>query len=161
MPRRYTIVHEQYLLEWLMKNYPAGTWRTNVRLGAVSKELLERTVTPEERRALKLWTFQADAVVLLPDKVVIVEALVRPEWWKMLQLEEYERAFKNTPEFKEHWDKPIEKVLLTTIDSPYHRAMAHEKGIRVVLYQPPWIVPYMQRYGIRRRRPPGAYVERG
>ena len=87
MPRRYTIVHEQYLLEWLMKNYPAGTWRTNVRLGAVSKELIERTVTPEERRALKLWTFQADAVVLLPDKVVIVEALVRPEWWKMLQLE--------------------------------------------------------------------------
>ena len=160
MPRRYTIVHEQYLLEWLVKNYPPGTWKTNVRLGAVSPELIERTTNESERRALKIWAFQADAVVFLEDKIVIVEALVRPEWWKLLQLEEYERAFRSTPEFARYADWPIEKVLLTTIDSPYHRAMAEERGIRVVLYQPPWILPYMQRYGIRRRRPPGAYLAR-
>jgi len=159
--RKYTIVHEQYLLEWLMKNYPAGSWKTNVRLGAVSPELVERTVTDSERRALKLWTFQADAVVFLPDKIVIVEALVRPEWWKIEQLIEYERAFRSTPEYAKFADLPIEKVLLTTVDSPYHRAMAEERGIRVVLYQPAWLETYMQQYGIRRRRPPGAYVVGG
>ena len=160
MPRKYTIVHEQYLLEWLVKNYPPGTWKTNVRLGAVSPELIKRTANESERRALKIWAFQADAVVFLKDKIVIVEALVRPEWWKLLQLEEYERAFRSTPEFAKYKDLPVEKVLLTTIDSPFHRAMAEERGIRVVLYQPPWILPYMQRYGVRRRRPPGAYLAR-
>jgi len=159
MARKYTIVHEQYLTEWLMKNYPAGSWRTNVRLGTPVPELVERTVTPEERRALKIWTAQADAVVLLKDKVIIVEALVRPEWWKIQQLKIYGKLFKSTPEFREHWHKPIELLLLTTIDSPFHQAMAESEGIRYVIYQPEWIIPYMQRYGIRRRRPPLSYTE--
>lgn len=157
--RKYTIVHEPYLIEWLAKNYPPGTWRTNVRLGRPSKELLALAKTPEERRALTLWTFQADAVVLLPDKAVIIEALVRPEWWKIVQLEEYEKAFRVTEEFKAWWDKPVEKILLTTAASPVHIEMAREKGIRVVIYRPKWIEPYLQSYAIRRRRPPGAYTE--
>ena len=158
MPRKYTIVHEQYLTEWLMKNYPLGSWSTNVRLGVPSPKLVEATVTPEERRALKIWTAQADAIVTLPDKVIIVEALVRPEWWKIQQLKMYGKLFKSTPEFKEHWHKPLELLLLTTVDSPFHAKMAEMEGIRYVLYQPEWIIPYIQRYGVRRRRPPLAYV---
>jgi len=157
--RPYTIVHEPYLVEWLSKNFPPGTWRTNVRLGKPSAELLERVKSPEEARALKLWTWQADAIVLLPEKVIIIEALVRPEWWKLLQLKEYEKAFKMTEEFREHWHKPIELVLLTTIDSPVHRAMAAEMGVRYVIYRPEWIEPYLARYGIRHRRPPGALMQ--
>jgi len=156
--RRYTIVHEQYLVEWLMRNYPAGTWRTNVRLGKVTKDFEKAALTPEERRALKLWTLQADAIVLLEDKVVVGEALVRPEWWKIWQLKEYEKAFRVTEEFREHWNKPIELVLLTTQDSPYHLAMARELGIRVVKYRPAWIEEYLSYYAIRKRRPPGAYM---
>jgi len=103
--------------------------------------------------------FQADAVVLLPDKVVIVEAVVRPEWWKLQQLKAYAKAFRSTPEFKEHWHKPIELVLLTTIDSPFHARMAAEEGIRYVLYRPAWLETYLSRYAIRHRRPPGAFVK--
>ena len=157
--RRYTIVHEQYLLEYLLANYPPGTWRTNVRLGRPSAELRQLAKTPEELRALRLWTFQADAVVLLPDRAIIIEALVRPEWWKIVQLEEYEKAFKVTEEFRDWWDKPVEKILLTTQLSPVHLAMAQEKGIRVVIYRPKWIEEYLQYYALRRRRPPGAYTE--
>ena len=158
MARKYRIVHEQYLVEWLMRNYPIGSWRTNVRLGVPSEELIKATISPEERRMLKIYTAQADAIVLLPDKVVIIEALVRPEWWKILQLEEYAKLFRHTPEFRDHWHKPIEKVLLTTIESPFHRAMCEERGIRVVIYRPPWILEYMATLPGRKTRPPGGLM---
>ena len=156
MVRKYRIVHEPYLMEWLVKNFPPGTFRTNVRLGAVSPELVERTVSPAERRALKVFTAQADAIVLLKEKVIIIEALVRPEWWKIQQLKQYKKLFKSTIEFKEHWDKPIELVLLTTISSPFHEKMCAEEGIRLILYRPKWIEEYLQTLAARKRRPPGA-----
>ena len=159
MPRPYTIVHEPYLIEWLSRNFPPGTWMTNVRLGLPKAELRRLAQTPEELRALKLWTAQADAVVILPDKVIIVEALVRPEWWKIEQLLEYERLFKHTPEFAEHWNKPIEKVLLTVDIDDFHRMIAEERGVRVVIYRPAWIESYLARYPPRRRRPPLAMLE--
>jgi len=159
MPRKYTIVHEPYLIEWLSKNFPPGTWITNVRLGVPKREMLEAAKTPEERRALKLWTAQADAVVLLDDKVIIVEALVRPEWWKIEQLLEYGQLFKHTPEFAGHWHKPIELVLLTVDVDPFHQMIAEQRGVRVVIYRPPWIESYLAQYPPRRRRPPAAMME--
>ena len=159
LTRKYRVVHEQYLMEWLMKTYPPGTWQTNVRLGAPSEELLSRIRTPEEARALKPWMAQADAVVILSDKVVIVEALVRPEWWKIFQLHQYAKLFKHTPEFAEHWHKPLELVLLTTQDSPFHLKMAAEYGVRVVIYRPPWLEPYMASLRPRTRRPPGSHIK--
>jgi len=159
MPRRYTIVHEPYLIEWLSRNFPRGTWMTNVRLGLPRKELRELAKTPEEQRALKLWTARADAVVILDDKVIIVEALVRPEWWKIEQLVEYEMLFRHTPEFADHWHKPVEKVLLTVAIDDFHKMMAEQRGVRVVVYRPAWIESYLALYPPRHRRGPGALIQ--
>jgi len=78
--RKYRIVHERMLLEFLTRMYPPGTWRTNVRLGMPHPEIARVAVTPEEQRMLLITLPMADAVVLLPERVDIIECRVRPEW---------------------------------------------------------------------------------
>ncbi|MHC1623140.1 MAG: hypothetical protein ACXQTR_00945 [Candidatus Methanospirareceae archaeon] len=152
MARKYRIVHESYLAEWLGITYPPGTWRTNVRLGRVKVPEAEK-LSPQERRLL-LGAFgaSADAIVLLPDKVVIVEAMVRHEPGAGEDLLKYKMLFRETEEFKEHWNKPIELILLTPLDVSVYERFYREMGIKVVNYRPKWILEYLSTYPPRFRR---------
>jgi len=150
--RKYRIVHESYLVEWLGINYPAGTWSTNIRLGKI-KSLEERKLMPEEERLLiGAFGAQADAIVLLPDRVVIVEAMVRHEPGTAEDLLKYEMLFRETEEFKEHWHKPIEKIIVTPLDVGMYLAFYEKMGIKVVKYAPLWIQEYLSTYPPRFRR---------
>ena len=143
MTRKYRNVHETYLAEYLGVTYPPGTWRTNVRLGKVRAPETER-LSPQERRLL-LGAFgaSADAIVLLPDKVVIIEAMVRHEPGAGEDLLKYRMLFRETEEFKEYWDKPIDMVLLTPLDVTAYERFYREMGIRVEVYRPAWILEYL------------------
>ena len=150
--RKYRIVHEPYLIEYLMGTYPPFSWETNVRLGVPHPELVELAITPEEERMLKLWTASCDAVVILPEEVHLIECFIRIIPGKLEALGIYERLFKITPRYEKHWGKKIVKILLTPIDSPFHEAMAAELGIRVVKYRPPWIEQYIGTLAKRHQR---------
>jgi len=143
MTRMYRQPHEAFLAEWLGISYPPGTWSTNVRLGKVTGTGIER-LSPEERRMLQgAFGAQADAVVVLKDKVVIVEAMIRHEPGALEDLIKYEMLFKETEEYKTSWGKPIEKILLTPLDLPFHVKLAKSFGVRVVQYKPLWIMDYL------------------
>jgi len=152
--RMYRIVHERMLIEWLQRSYPPGTWRTNVRLGMPHPEVVEPYVEPELRRMTVITTPQADAIAILPAEVHIIECLVRPEWWKILMLKVYGKLFSLTEQFKAHWHKPVELILLCAISNPFMQWIAKEEGIRIALYRPPWIEAYLQTLAGRKRIPP-------
>lgn len=134
MPRQYRMVHDKMLVRWLMRNFPTGSYTINVRLGAVSEKVLKR-LPKTSRRFAQNYQLTADAIAFKDKKVFIIECIVRPnEWWKIQQLKTYERAFKTTPRFKDKWDWPVEKILLTTEVNPFMEAQAHAEGIRVVSF---------------------------
>lgn len=143
MVRKYRIVHERMLLEFLLKTYPPGAWTTNVRLGMPHPEISRTALTPAEKRMRLITLPQADAVIVLRDEVHIIECLVRPEWWKILQLKVYGKLFPMTEEFKDHWDKPVRRILLTAISNPFMEWVAREEGVAVVPYRPIWIDVYL------------------
>jgi len=147
--RTYRIVHESYLAEWLAMNFPPGTWRTNVRLGKVIPPGRKKLLAPEERLLLYAFGASADAIVLLPDKVIIVEAMVRHEPGALEDLLKYKELFKMTEEFREHWHKPIELILLTPLDVPFYEKFAQKFGVKVVKYKPMWIIEYLHTYARR------------
>jgi len=152
--RKYRIVHERMLLEFLMRTYPLGTWRTNVRLGMPHPEIARVAVTPEEERMLLITLPMADAVVLLPERVDIIECLVRPEWWKILMLKVYGKLFPMTEEFRQHWRKPIRLLLLTAILNPFMEWIAREEGVAIQHYRPIWLEPYLVTLRPRQRTAP-------
>lgn len=134
MARPYRKIHDPLLMTYLLKNFPPGTFRTNVRLGKIDPKFFPEAITPEGERLASIYLPRADAVVLLPDKVIIIETMVRNEFWKMEQLNEYARLFKQTEEFKPYWHLPIELQLVTPKTSAYLEERASRSKIKVVLF---------------------------
>jgi len=159
--RGYRIIHEPYLHEYLRTHYPPFTWRTNVRLGVLPPPEEIVGLRPEEVRMLTRWHMEVDAIVLEPKLVTLIECIVRPEWFRITQLLLYERLFKVTEEFREHWFKPIRKCVLTPYEAPFFQAFAKDYNIDWLLYQPEWLREYIptlrrrqQRFSIPIKRKP-------
>ena len=130
------------LLEYLNKTYPTGSWRTNVRLGRPSPELEAMALTPAERRMLRIVTYRADAVVLLPDRVDILEVATEPRVDKICQLKLYGHLFGVTEEFREHWGKLRLLRVLASISNDFIEWFARSEGVAWVVYRPIWMDEY-------------------
>ena len=157
--RKYRPVAEAYLTEWLGITYPPGTWRTNVQLGDVKTYNIRVASEAEERFIKKPFRPIADAVVLLPNEVHIVECKVREDRGKLEQLLVYEYLFPRTPEFAAYKDYPIRKILLTPKPMGSFEKFLQKYGIEVVYYRPAWILEYLNSLERKLRRGYSASVE--
>ena len=147
-------MHEPFLVEWLMKTYPDGTWTTNVRLGRPSPERAAMALTPEEERMLTVWHASADAVVVLPDEVHIVEAMVRPEWEKISKLKMYGHLLGVTEEYRPHWYKPRRLIVVAAVTNELVEWFARQEGITWIRYTTPLAEEYRRTLPGYLRRPP-------
>jgi len=142
-------------------NFPPGTWRTNVTLGRV-KVPPGAALTPEEYAYIReSFGAQADAIVFLPDEVIIVEAMIRHEPGAVEDLLRYKDLFLTDETFKEHWRKRIRLLLLTPLELGEYEEFARRRGIEVVRYSPPWVWEYLYTYPRRFRRGKGYSTETG
>jgi len=154
----YRPVSESYLLEYLGYTYPPGSYQTNVPLGeaAVPAGMI---LTDAERRFIsKPWQPYADAVVLLPREVVLIECKVRDDRGKLEQLLEYDYLFPRTVRYRDHWNKPRHLVLLTPKDQGEYTQFLKKYGVDVVIYAPNWILEYLGSLPTRARRGTGGNV---
>ena len=125
-----------------------------MRVGAVPSKLHPEQLEPGEVRALGVWRRWADAIVFMPDRLILIEAAIRPSPGDISQLELYEHLLPQTPELAEHKNKRIEKVLLFALEDPVIVSMARERGIKVVYFHPHWIDDYLKILYPRERRTP-------
>jgi len=142
----------QMVTEWLMKTHPGDRWQTRVRLGSPSPTSPNPEMSVEEKAMVGMWRRWADAVIFLADKLILVEAAIRPDPGKISQLELYEMLVPHTPELEPWKGLPIEKVLLYAIEDPATVHLARNKGVRAVEYKPDWLNDYMKLLMPRERR---------
>ena len=140
--------------EFLAKHYGQYPTRTRVRVGSIHPDLKPGELSGAEQRMVGVFRRWADAVVFMPDRLVLIEAAIRPNPGDISQLELYEHLLPMTPELAEHKDKPIEKLLLYALEDPVIVGLAREKGIKVVYFHPPWIDDYLKVLYPRERRAP-------
>jgi len=140
--------------EYLAKFYPNDETRTRVRVGSYPSALHPELLSGGEQRALGVWRRWADAIVIMPDRLILIEAAIRPSPGDISQLELYAYLLPKTPELAEHKDKPIEKVLLYALEDPVLVRMARERGIRIVYFHPSWIDEYLAILYPHERRAP-------
>ncbi|MBA7545821.1 hypothetical protein ES705_38199 [subsurface metagenome] len=145
---------EQRLVsEYIAKFYSEHESRTHVHLGSVQPRLKGRFLDEAEARMLGTFRRWADALVLLPDRIVLIEGKILPQPGVISQLELYAELIPKTPELAEHKHKPIEKVILCAIEDPQVTAMARKHGCRVVTFKPAWLNSYMKILHARERTP--------
>jgi len=149
--RKYRIVHEPLIAEWCAMRYPVGAWTVNVRVGPLPEWVEKLTVMPRFRRVARVMLAEVDAIVLLPEEVHIIEAMVRDEPGKVTELKIAKDLFLRDPTFKEHWKKRIRLILLTPIYNPFLKSVCEREGIEYVFYRPEWILPYLGSLPIRWR----------
>lgn len=144
----------QMLHEWLARNYPHAIVMTRVRLGAppISEEYGE--LGPRESRMIGVWRRWADAIVVLKDKILLIEAAIRPNPGKIAQLELYRLLLPQTPELFPWKELPIEMILLYAIEDPATTWLCRQKGIHAIYYKPDWLDNYLAILYPRERRGP-------
>ena len=152
MPRKWQPREMRMLAEWLAETFPRETYLTRVRLGRIQPAAGAPELTDAERRMIGVHRRWADAVVLLEDRVLLIEAKIRPQPGVISQLELYARLLPHTPELASHAHKPIEMILLYAIEDELINLLAREKGIRCVFYHPAWVDAYLDELYPRERR---------
>lgn len=139
--------------EWLAREYPNERYQTNVRLGSLHPRLQGKFLSEAEQRLVGVFRRYADALVFLQTRTILVEAAILPQPGKISILHLYERLLPKTPDLREIWQLPIEKVLLCAIVDPVMVQLAREQGIRVVVFKPDWIDEYMKQVYPREATP--------
>jgi len=142
----------QMLSEWLRKVFPKSVKMTRVRLGSPKPAEPKAYMSPEELAMIGAWRRWADALIIEEDRVILVEAAIRPEPGDISKLELYRMLLPATPELAEHKAKKIDLVLLYAIEDAATILLARQHGIACIEYKPEWLPSYMELLMPRERR---------
>ena len=140
--------------EYIDRRYGNYPHQVRVRLGQTEMELDRPDLSPEDRRLLVVWRRWADAVVIKPDKAVIIEAAIIPVPGDIMELKLYERLFHETPELQLYSGLPVVLDLVYAIPDPVVLELAEQAGIRTIWFKPSWMDDYLSTVALRKRRAP-------
>jgi hypothetical protein len=128
----------EYVSEYCSQAFKGATVVFHFRLGTWPQPLTAGELTPEEQAMLKVRMRWADAVVIQPDKLVVIEGKLRAsEFLKGLgELQLYRHLVAHTPEFEKFKDRTVVGRLLLPIEDPAVALIARQQNLEVAIYQP-------------------------
>lgn len=154
MTRKWQPRELRLLSEWLAEEHASDRYMLRVRLGRIQPRQDGRFVSAGEERMLGVFRRWADAIIIAPDRLILVEAAIRPNPGKVGQLQLYSSLLPNTPELAEYQHLPVELLILYAVPDDALLALARSQGIRCVQYRPAWVEDYLKELFPRERRSP-------
>ena len=156
--RRSPFGELEMVSEYVARHYPNDEARFHVRLGAPTQATaaqLPAGVAKAIRMAFARW---ADAVVITPTELVVVEGKMRSDAGAISQLELYGDLVPYTPELAEFTGRRTRLELVVCIEDPVVTRMAEARRITVRVYRPSWLPEWIEKRNRRESRPrrPGA-----
>ena len=130
--------------EYVAANFPEGIKKFRVRLGTIHPGFDVSALDSGAKAMLTRFNRWADAVVILPDRLIIIEATIPPRAEKVAQLEMYEQLLTTTPEFEPYLNRRVEKLLVMGVKDPTVEIFARQRGIKVVVFVPEWLPEYLK-----------------
>lgn len=158
MTRKWEPREMRMVAEYLAERYPMYRSATRVRLGAVHPELLEGLEEAEKRLVESRFRRWADAIVIAPHEIILIEGAILPDPGDISKLILYRELLKITPEFQPYMELPVRMELIVAIEDPVLVRMARQNGIVVIHYAPEWIREYIKSLPRRKQRPPHTYL---
>ena len=143
-PRKTEQREARLLAEWLALRFPKDTVRTQVRLG--SPPILPHGVElePGDRQLLKQFSRWADALIITPQGVMIVEASVFPEPGIVSQLLLYRALYLEDKDFDNLRHLPVAMLAVWGFEDQVLRRIAAEHSVMVEIYAPQWLAGALQ-----------------
>ena len=156
--RGYTPWEIMMIHEWVATTFPDVRWQTNVRLGPITPRNKRGRFTADELQMLGVHRRRVDAIVFLPDRLLLVEAVLRSDPGKLSILKLYEMLLPQTPELKEYEALEVQKVLLFVIEDPTLSILAKREGIMPIQFVPSFFDQWFNKLRHRDRRTPATDV---
>jgi len=128
----------EYVSEYCSQAFPGSTVIFHCRLGTWPTPLTAPDLSPEEQAMLRVRMRWADAVIILPEKIIVVEGKLRAsEFLKGLgELQVYRHLVRHTPEFEKFKDRRVVGRLLIPISDPVVELISRQQNIEVAVYKP-------------------------
>jgi hypothetical protein len=128
---------EELLAEYLAQRHPDARVMTRVRLGPPMGTGLQPGLSEAEQRlvgaAFRRW---ADALIIEPGLLTIVEAAMMPDPGDTSRVLTYMRLLDSTPELEEFRAHARRGMVLWAVDDPFARQIALEAGFAVEIFRP-------------------------
>ena len=139
------------LQEWVSAKFAGAQVFYELRLGPTSKSLVGVQVSPTLEAMLRVSNWYADAVVVLPSEILVIEAKVDPNPGAVGQVLFYRTLIYSTPALQLYTTMPVSPVVLFAEDDSGVTPFARGLGVRVEIYTPTWIADYLNRQQFRNR----------
>jgi len=145
----------EYVAEYCSQAFGAGPVIYHCRLGTWPGPLTAGELTEQEQAMLRVRMRWADAVVIQPDRILVVEGKLRAsEFLKGLgELQVYTHLIKVTPEFEKFKDRQVVGRLLIPIEDPVVMAITRQQGIETAVYRPTFWADFQAAIQPRQGRP--------
>jgi len=141
--------------QYVAENYPHARVLIQQYVGPIRTSEDEELLTQGEKLALGTGRRRADAVLILPDKIIVLECYVHVQLGKLSQLMTYLQLLPLTPELKDFVHLPVVGRLVGAQRDPILDQVAAQQNIEVVIFQPAWIVRYLETVDPRKSRDRG------
>ena len=128
----------EYVAEYCSQAFPGEKVIYHCRLGTWPSPLTAGELTDEEQAMLKVRMRWADAVILLPGKIIVVEGKLRAsEFLKGVgELQLYTHLVPHTEEFTAWKGTQVVGRLLIPFEDPAVIAITRQQGIETAVYKP-------------------------
>ena len=127
-------------MSWYVKeNYPDGEVRLRCPLGPIPDELKALYGPAKAARVYRPSRPEVDALVILPDALLLIEAKIFKYMDGLAKLPVYAALVPKSPELMIFSDKKVIMHLLLPAEIPWVKAAAPALGVEVYNVAPDWV----------------------
>ena len=149
MARKTRQVETRMVSEYLLANYSKFPYLMAQPLGVVSEALMTTEGYAQAIKMSRPYRPEADAIVILPNYLLLIEAKVWNVVNGLAKLPMYRSLVPITPELKQYQPREILMQLVVGWTNSNLDTMARDAGVEIKIYSPAWladVVNGMQNY---------------
>lgn len=132
-------VETRMVSEYLLRNYGRFTFIMDVPLGKVDEALMASAGYQKAINTARPFRPRADAIVILPNYLVLVEAKIWNVVNGLAKLPLYKGLIPFTPELAQYMPRDILMELVVATTPSNLQIMARDHNVKLVVYNPEWL----------------------
>ena len=144
MARKSRQVETRMVAEYLVQAYPKFSTITAVPLGKIDNALMAQAGYQKAIGLSRPYRPEADAIVILPNYLLLVEAKVWNVVNGLAKLPLYKSLIPFTPELQQYMPRDILMELVVGSTNSNLEIMARDMGVAIKVYSPPCLQDVVQ-----------------
>ena len=133
--------------EWRLERYPSAAHILECNIGPLPEDLADTYGQTKAAKMFNAWRLVVDCVVILQDRLLLVEGKVFRPRDGVGDLLCYRPLVYLTPELVQYKGLPIELVLVIPWTNSMVNTLCEVNGIRMELFSPAWVQDFVVEHG--------------